>query len=245
MSFSRPSRRHPGLVITVEHGGNRIPHRLAHRFRGAGKAIAGHRGWDQGAASLGRYLARHLDAPLITARVSRLVVDLNRSLTNPSAWSEFSRSLPPRDRSALTALHRGHWTRVVRAIESNRAPGEPAVHIGVHTFTPELAGVVRRADVAWLYDPSRPLEKSLSHRWRMMVTRLMPGLRCRMNYPYRGTADGLVTVLRRRFPRERYLGIELEVNQGIIQRPTQIDAIQEVLALGLVQALNVSPSSSS
>ena len=38
-------------------------------------------------------------------------------------------------------------------------------------------------------------------------------LRVRRNYPYRGDADGLTTTLRRRFPWQRYLGIEIEVNQ--------------------------------
>ncbi len=244
MSYSRPDSCQ-GLVVTVEHGGNRVPRRLAHHFRAAGEALAGHRGWDPGTASLGRYLARRLDAQLITARVSRLVVDLNRSLTNPAVWSEFSRLLPPVDRTALAAFHRSHWTRVVRAIESTRTRGGLTVHLGVHSFTPELRGVVRNADVAWLYDPSRELEKSLAHSWRTMVARLMPGLRCRMNYPYRGRADGLVTALRKRFPAERYLGLELEVNQGAIQRPPQLRAIQEVLALGLTRALNVSLGPSS
>ena len=38
----------------------------------------------------------------------------------------------------------------------------------------------------------------------------------RRNYPYAGRGDGLTSRLRRRFPRGAYVGIELEVNQGIV-----------------------------
>jgi len=35
----------------------------------------------------------------------------------------------------------------------------------------------------------------------------------RRNYPYAGKNDGFTTYLRRRFPSDAYLGIELEINQ--------------------------------
>jgi hypothetical protein len=35
----------------------------------------------------------------------------------------------------------------------------------------------------------------------------------RRNYPYRGSADGLTTHLRRLHPDGRYAGVEIEVNQ--------------------------------
>jgi hypothetical protein len=39
----------------------------------------------------------------------------------------------------------------------------------------------------------------------------------RRNYPYRGVSDCLVTTLRRHFRDERYLGVEIEVNQKLPQ----------------------------
>jgi hypothetical protein len=38
----------------------------------------------------------------------------------------------------------------------------------------------------------------------------------RRNYPYAGKGDGLTSFLRRRFPPGAYIGIELEINQGIV-----------------------------
>jgi predicted N-formylglutamate amidohydrolase len=89
---------------------------------------------------------------------------------------------------------------------------QDVVHVSVHSFTPELDGDVRNADIGLLYDPKRKHEKAFCERWRTELLRRAPGLRVRMNYPYTGTSDGFTTALRRIFPKG-YCGIELEVNQ--------------------------------
>jgi hypothetical protein len=38
----------------------------------------------------------------------------------------------------------------------------------------------------------------------------------RRNYPYRGNADGLTTALRRVHGADRYVGIEVELNQRLL-----------------------------
>jgi hypothetical protein len=64
-----------------------------------------------------------------------------------------------------------------------------------------------------LYDPRRRDERVFCERWgRLLAQRIAP-LRVRRNYPYRGYDDGLTTALRRRFPADRYIGVEIEVNQ--------------------------------
>ena len=96
------------------------------------------------------------------------------------------------------------------------AAGEPVVHIASHSFTPVLNGVVRQADVAWLYDPRRHGETLLASRWLSALKRRRPDLRLRRNYPYQGRGDGLTSLLRKRHPRELYIGMELEVNQRFV-----------------------------
>ena len=44
------------LLLTCEHGGNRIPPEYRALFRGATAALASHRGWDPGALALARRL---------------------------------------------------------------------------------------------------------------------------------------------------------------------------------------------
>jgi predicted N-formylglutamate amidohydrolase len=83
----------------------------------------------------------------------------------------------------------------------------------MHSFTPVFDGAPRRADVGLLYDPRRAAERQWCGRWREALLGRRPELIVRRNDPYRGGADGLVTHLRRRFDADRYVGVELEVNQ--------------------------------
>ncbi|HMN97480.1 MAG TPA: N-formylglutamate amidohydrolase [Phycisphaerales bacterium] len=213
------TRRDPGtpaFLVTCEHGGNRVPAAWRELFTGHEALLASHRGWDPGALSIARALARRLDAPAIVSTTTRLLVDLNRSPGNPRVFSELTRPLAIATRRTLLARHHApHHARVVATIEGLLERHERVVHLGVHSFTPVLEGRVRAIDVALLYDPARPLERRFADRWLAALAALRPDLRLRRNAPYAGVADGLTTLLRRRFPARRYLGIELEVSQRL------------------------------
>ncbi|MCZ7640812.1 MAG: N-formylglutamate amidohydrolase [Verrucomicrobia bacterium] len=205
------------LLLTCEHGGNRIPPPYAPLFRGASELLATHRGWDPGALTLARTLARRLNRPLLAVTWSRLFVEANRSPTNPRIWSRFTRSLPRDERQhILERWWRPHRQAVEDAVAAALAQGHRVVHVAVHSFTPELDGEVRNADVTFLYDSRRPREAELCRHWAALLNSRNPALRLRYNYPYRGAADGLTTWLRRRHPATRYLGVELEINQALV-----------------------------
>jgi predicted N-formylglutamate amidohydrolase len=204
-------------LVTCEHGGNHVPPRWAPLFVDAGEALSTHRGWDPGALKLARDLARRLRAPLRTATVTRLVVDLNRSPRHPRVFSEWTRGLSREERSELLArYHTPHRSAVERDVAELMRRGRRVLHLGVHSFTPFLDGVERRADLALLYDPRRPLERALCSSWAEALARDLSGLAVRRNQPYRGVSDGLTTSLRRRFPADAYLGVEIEVSQRLL-----------------------------
>lgn len=209
----------PALLLTCEHGGNRIPAEYRALFAGHGERLAGHQGYDAGALACARGLSAALRAPLIHAEVSRLLVDLNRSPHHPALFSDLTRALPGAQREAILARHYfPHRRRIERWIAARVRAGRIVLHVAVHSFTPVLGGKVRGADLGLLYDPARPLEARLCRRWQAAL-RDAGGLRVRRNYPYRGVSDGLTTYLRGRFPRRLYAGVELEINQDILARP--------------------------
>ena len=103
------------VLLTCEHGGAEVPakYRGLFRSRAAQSALRSHRGSDHGALWLAKTLQRSLRAPLLASTVTRLLVDLNRSLGHPQLFSEFSRPLDPAARvSLLESLYYPHRDRV-------------------------------------------------------------------------------------------------------------------------------------
>jgi predicted N-formylglutamate amidohydrolase len=202
------------FLITCEHGGNRIPPRYRHLFAGFEALLQTHRGYDAGALALARGLARALAAPLFVSTTSRLLVDLNRSIGHPRLYSEATRDAPATVRSKiLESYYLPYRNKVEADIAEAIARGSRVIHVASHSFTPELDGAVRNADIGLLYDPARSGEAELCRCWQAQIRALAPELKVRRNYPYAGKSDGFTAYLRRRFPAEVYIGIELEINQ--------------------------------
>lgn len=228
------------LIVTCEHGGNEIPAPFRRLFRGHGALLASHRGFDAGALPLAQNLAAALCAPLVASTVSRLLVDLNRSIVCPELLSDFTRNAPDRTRREILERYYWPYRRKVEAhIHRRVRRGDRVVHISAHTFTPVLRGKVRRADVGLLYDPHRRSEAALCARWRRLLMARSSGLLVRRNYPYRGDSDGLTSYLRTQFDADEYAGIEVEVNQRWVRAPSRWRALRRALSDTLRDALNV------
>lgn len=226
-------------LVTCEHGGNEVPQRYRELFAGSEALLHTHRGFDPGALAMAEALAAALGAPLVASTTTRLLIDLNRSLGSPRLYSEMSRRAPPAVRRDILALHyQPYRSDVEQRIDAEIAAGHRVVHIGSHSFAPELDGAVRHADVGLLYDPARAGELTLCRHWEAALAQLQPALRVRRNYPYAGTADGLTTAMRRKFPADAYLGIELEINQRfILQDIVAGTAVREAVITALEQAI--------
>lgn len=203
----------PSVLVTCEHASNSVPASYAALFHNADRALDTHVGYDQGAVQLARAISRRLRVPLFEGGATRLLIDLNRSPGHRARFSGFTAHLPPADKKDIEARYYLPYRRAVEA--AARAAG-PVVHVSVHSFTPRLAGQVRQADVGLLYDPARARERALCAAWKGALEERAPTLRVRRNYPYRGTADGFGTYLRRRLPANRYACVELEVNQALL-----------------------------
>ncbi len=217
-------------VVSCEHATNQVPAAYRSCFADpAGQArLASHRGWDAGAADLARALAQRLDAPLHLARVSRLVVDANRSPRHPRLHDATVRALPAAERARLvTRYHEPHVEAVAASVADALAIRAEVLHLSVHSFTPVLDGQVRRVDLGLLYDPAHGREGALAARWGASLARAT-GLRVRRNQPYRGRDDGLTRTLRRRFD-PPYAGIELEVNQALLVNERVPAALRRIL----------------
>ena len=221
----------PALMITCEHASNALPDFVLRAFRDSDgipdEVLASHRGYDIGAYKIFSILVKRLKPDFHSAsKFSRLVVDMNRSSTSKSFYSEYTSSLPSTVKARMLSL----WEKYREKIESFVAGKIPekqrkaakeaplkVIHLGIHSFTPVLNGVERDADVGILYDPSRPSEAKIAEILIKNILDREPSLRIRKNYPYLGKSDGLTTTLRQKFG-PSYAGLEIEINQKLLSK---------------------------
>ncbi|MEO8626851.1 MAG: N-formylglutamate amidohydrolase [Betaproteobacteria bacterium] len=230
------------ILITCEHGGNRIPAAYRSFFQASQELLDSHHGYDIGALVVAKELSATFAAPLITSTTSRLLIDLNRSIGHPNLHSEAVRAAPKSVRQQIIEQHYVPYRSKAEGIVSEAiANGSRAVHISSHSFTPELDGKVRNCDIGLLYDPARAGEVALCERWKAAIEARAPHIRVRRNYPYAGTGDGLTRLLRSRFTADCYVGIELEVNQKYaIAGSSAWMSVRKALIGSLQTALRVS-----
>lgn len=229
------------ILLTCEHGGRDVPAAYRPVFDGQEAVLESHRGYDIGALGVALRMASGLSAPIIHSTVTRLLVDLNRSLDHPGVWSEFTRELPVREREVIAeAFYTPHRESVWRTVAAAVAVGHRVLHVGVHSCADELAGVRRDLDIALLFDDARVRETDFCRRWRAELAGQAGHLRYRFNEPYRGADDGLTTTLRARFDPADYLGIEVELRQGMVRRGAEQDVMGDLLASSLMAIAPIS-----
>ena len=210
------------LLFTCEHAGNTVPPRYGALFRGLEKRLKTHAGYDIGALTLATKLSKSFGAPLVASTITRLLVDLNRSSHHSRLHVEAVRQSSREVREQILADHylpyRGEVENLVRKATARR---RRVIHISSHSFTPELNGQIRTADIGLLYDPARAGEVHLCGAWKAALNHANPQLRVRRNYPYRGKVDGFMPYLRSRYRPTAYVGVELEVNQAFVLGPSR------------------------
>lgn len=229
------------LVITCEHAGNKVPEKYRHLFEDKEEVLNTHRGIDIGALELTQTICSTLQKEPHLHKVTRLLIDLNRSLHNPSAFSEFVEHVGEEERQEIIDnYYLPHRQKVKEKFISLISEGYAVFHLSVHTFTPILNEMKRNADIAFLYDPGRTTEKKFCWRWRKKAHQYLPDLKFRMNYPYRGTMDGFNTALKKEFTEDQYWGVELEVNQKFAESKDKErwKNIQNKIALSLKEVLS-------
>ncbi|MEI8395187.1 MAG: N-formylglutamate amidohydrolase [Rhodospirillaceae bacterium] len=147
-----------------------------------------HVAYDIGAAAVTRQLSETFDAPALLAGYSRLVIDLNRGLDQPTLIPEYSdgiaipgnHGLSEAGRAArIKALyHPWHRTVAARLHRMETSGGPAPVLIGLHSFTPVMAGLKRPWQVGVLWDGDgtlpRPLMAALAAGGEIHVGDNMP-----------------------------------------------------------------------
>lgn len=208
------------IIITCEHAGNHIPDGYLQYFKNADHALQSHEGWDPGAWSIAFFISKELDAPLFGCHISRLLIEVNRSLSHPQLFSRHTTQLKNQEKQQLISeFYLPYRTQVENKIAKSQ---KPVLHISMHSFTPVLNRVERDVDIGLLFDPERKLELAFCQGYLLALNAVPPPCRVQFNKPYLGIDDGFTTYLRTKFEDKDYAGIEIEINQNLISNPTEI-----------------------
>jgi predicted N-formylglutamate amidohydrolase len=152
-----------------------------------------------------------LKAPLFKTEVSRLLVEVNRSIGHEQLFSSFTKSLPVASRETLLSrFYFPYRNAVYNYIRDSKGA---VLHVSIHTFTPRWNGKERKVDVGILFDPSRNFETQVSRELHRTLQQQLPSFHICDNEPYLGIDDGFTTYLRTHYPDANYAGLEIEVNQ--------------------------------
>lgn len=159
-------------VLICEHASNFIPQRY-HGLGLSSSDLQRHIAWDIGAADMALELSRLIDAPLVLANYSRLLIDLNRPPRSVTAIPVESEGTPIVGNSALSEAERA-WridnlftpfqSRVEALLEGRQSAGMSTRILGMHSFTPVYSGVHRPWHAGVLYRKSRDFGEALIER---------------------------------------------------------------------------------
>jgi predicted N-formylglutamate amidohydrolase len=155
-----PGRLDAGLLLLCDHAQNTLPSEYGTLGLPATE-LERHIAYDIGAAAVTRQVAQALGVPAILTRFSRLLIDPNRGLDDPTLIMRISdgavvpgnRHLDADERlSRVRRYYEPYHNRVDGLIEDCVAAGVPPALLSIHSFTDNWKGVPRPWHAAILWD---------------------------------------------------------------------------------------------
>ncbi len=221
------------VVLVCEHASPFIPEALADLGLSADDRMS-HAVWDPGALDVARAMSAALDAPLVAARVSRLVYDCNRPPDATDAMPETSEVVEIPGNRGLTAQDRRIRTAQVyepfrQKLAETLAANPQAALVTVHSFTPVWHGQQRAAEIGLLHDVDPALAMSMLHAAANLPARV------ELNVPYDAT-DGVTHTLRVHGNGRR--NVMIEIRNDLIATPEAAAKMGQSLAAVVNKALN-------
>jgi predicted N-formylglutamate amidohydrolase len=206
------------LMIVCDHASNWVPPTLQ-SLGLPPHELERHIAWDPGALAVAQNLARLVDAPLVHATVSRLVLDVNRDPGHAGSIVPVSEDtpipgnvdLPPQERARrVRDIYEPYHRCLEQTIDTLAARDPDLQLVSVHSFTPIYRGHRRPWHAGVLSNRDRRMAQPL-----LELLRAEPDLSVGDNEPYAPT-DGVYHTLDRHCAARGLRSVLLELRADVI-----------------------------
>lgn len=235
--------RQPGALssqalVLCDHASNAIPAAFGTLGLAPGQ-LERHIAYDIGAAWVSRRLAGQLGCPALLSTFSRLLIDPNRGLDDPTLVMQISdgaiipgnaRIAPAAVEERIAAFYAPYDSSITSAVSEALAAGLPPAVISVHSFTPAWRAQVRPWHIGLLWDQDDRLVAPL-----FAALRADPDLVVGDNEPYAGWLHG--DTIDRHATRHGLPNVLVELRQDLIDTQARAEAWADRLAAMLKPVL--------
>lgn len=227
------------FVLVCDHASNRIPD----EYDGLGlrpHERLMHIAWDPGALAVALRLVDTLDAPLVYATVSRLVVDCNRAEEAPDLIPKVSEltSIPGNAEidagerlMRVARYHTPFHDAITRLLDERAAAGVETILVTIHSFTPVYKGVRRPWPIGLIHGRddryTRAVGDALLAEW--------PDLALGWNEPY-AALNGVTHTLEHHGDGRGLAATMVEIRHDEILEPAGVTFWSDRLARALERA---------
>lgn len=217
------------ILLICEHASNYIPSEFQ-QLGLSSEAVSSHAAWDPGALDVACQMAQKLDAPLISASVSRLLYDCNRPVGVPDAIPAKSELYEvPGNQNLSEDIKRDRVQRIYEPFQNfiqvflNENPKIKAI-LTVHSFTPVYNGQPRSVEIGLLHDIDSRFAETMKQR-----SNSEGSLQIRLNEPY-SAQDGVTHTLKEHGIKRGLLNAMIEVKNDLIADAMSVENISNLLA---------------
>ncbi len=227
------------LIISCEHAVNTVPPEYQHLFEKNKSILESHHAIDFGSLAIAKRLSESLNCEYTQSNVTRLLVDCNRNGNHTHCFSDYTKLLSKTEKQQLlTQFHHPFHQQTKGLIQASIDSNQQVLHLSIHSFAPVLNGNIRNAGIGLLYDSHRHGEKEVARQWSSLLIH-QTAYRIRMNYPSSCINEGFINSLRKRYVERDYLGIELQINQALLQDAESLDEIVDALSISLRELMQL------
>jgi predicted N-formylglutamate amidohydrolase len=212
------------LILLCDHASNWLPPEYGNLGLAPGQ-FQRHIAYDIGAAAVTLGLAERLDGTAVLSRFSRLLIDPNRGMDDPTLIMRISdgavvpgnRHVDEAERQRrIVRFHQPYHDAVAAAIASVKAQGLVPFIVSIHSFTPVWRGWPRPWHVGILWDRDEVVAQAMIREFEALGDLVVGD-----NEPYHGALEG--DTLNTHATRASLPHALIEIRQDLIAEKSGVD----------------------